>query len=554
MRTGAGRNGGDGWLYAAAAAFVLALFLLHRNLLGAAPVFPMDDAYITLHNAEAFWLGGDPNYANASPLTGATSVVHLGLVILLASLFPAITAQVVVMWLAVLAYALGLARLCRANKTPPGLTALVTLVGLFAGQTPYQLTNGLETGLAMAAVVWALALASDHESGQSRLWLAGLCGTLPYVRPELAALALPLLALQAGRRVREAAAAGDPADAALRPILTDFVIAGLCAAPWALWCQTSLGTPFPTSAEAKRLFFAQSALPPLVRAGGVWEGLAGWGRDVGLLLLACVPLARIAHGRASAIFAVCLLGAYWLYFPWALPTYEFRYLYPLLPLPLLGAAVALGSARPPAIRYAAAVLLVLCLGQIGLSARGNIGKYLSYRDTTRYHLIPVVRWCRDHLPPGARVLVHDAGYIARGADLRLTDMVGLKTPASVAYHRVLTYPSGGRQRVEAISRIALVSHADFLIVLRLWERDFGIARGLWERGWDVRPINQDYAWVVYALSPPAPSAGSAFGGGIRRPAPPPSGMAPWRPGDIRLGPESAEAAPSVQDSPRAPAN
>lgn len=551
MRTGAGRSG-NGWLYAAAAAFVLALALLHRNLLGAAPVFPLDDAYITLHNAEAFWLGRDSNYAGASPLTGATSVVHLGLVILLASIFSTLTAQVVVLWLAVLAYALGLVRLCRVHGAPPGLTTLLTLVGLFAAQTPYQLTNGLETGLAMAAVVWALTLASNHASGQSRLWLAGLCGTLPYIRPELAALALPLLALQAGRRVREAAANGDPADA-LRPILTDLALAGLCAAPWALWCGTSLGTPFPTSAEAKRLFFAQAALPPLVRAGGVWEGLAGWGRDVGLPLLALAPLsARFAPGRAGLVFAVCLLGAYWLYFPWALPTYEFRYLYPLLPLPLLGAAIALGSARPW-VRRAAAALLVLCLGQIGLGARWNAGKYLSYRDTTRYHLMPVVRWCRDSLPPHARVLVHDAGYISRGTDFRLTDLVGLKTPASVQYHRALTYPSGGRKRVEAISRIALVSHADFLIVLRLWERDFGIAHGLWERGWDVRAINQDYAWVVYALTPPPPP-GSAFDGGIHR-APPPSGMAPWRPGDIRLGPGAAEAtAASEQDSPHAPAN
>ena len=543
-RTGAG---GDVWLYAAAIIFVLALAALHRGLLGASPVFPLDDAYITLHNAEVFWLGRDPNYPGASSLTGATSIVHLGLVILLASLFSPLTAQVVVLWLAVLVYALGLVRLCRAHGAPPGLTALLTLVGLFVGQTPYQLTNGLETGLALAAVTWALALAANDESGRSRLWLAGLCGTLPYVRPELAALALPLLALQAARRVRKADRLAD----ALRPILTDLAVAGLCAAPWALWCWADLGSSLPTSAHAKRLFFAQAALPPGMKMGGVWEGLAGWGRDVGLLLLAFAPLARFSHGRAGLVFAVCLLGAYWLYFPWALPTYEFRYLYPLLPLPLLGVAIALSSVRPAA-RYVAATLLVLCMGQIGLNARTNAGKYLAYRDTTLYELFPTVRWCRYHLPPDARVLVHDAGYVAWGTDLRLTDLVGLKTPASVRYHRALTYPSGGKKRIDAVSQIARDSHADFLIVLRLWERDFGIARGLWERGWGVRPVNQDYAWVVYALSPPPPP-GSAFGGQAR-PAPPPSGMAPWRPGDIRLGPGAAEGTAAAQDLPRVPAN
>jgi hypothetical protein len=44
------------------------------------PVFPIDDAYIVIHNARALLAGQDPNYIGSSPITGATSLVHLALV------------------------------------------------------------------------------------------------------------------------------------------------------------------------------------------------------------------------------------------------------------------------------------------------------------------------------------------------------------------------------------------------------------------------------------------------------------------------------------------
>lgn len=526
---------GDGVLYGATILLVLVLAVLHRRLLGP-PVFPMDDAYITLHNAQVFWLGHDPNYVGASPLTGATSVIHLGLVVLIASLVAPLTAQYVAMWLAVLAYALGLVRLCRANNAPPALAALGTLAGLFIGQAPYQLTNGLETGLAMAAVAWALALACEGrtaDNSRAQRWgLAALCGALPYVRPELAALSLLLLAVQAWRHLRRHRHQGSPAGNAVGAILADLGVAALGAAPWALWCLLSLGSLLPTTVEAKRFFFAEAGFAPGLKTQGVVEGLAGFGHDLGPLLLAALPLVLLVEGWAGLVFAGALLGAYWLYFPWSLTTYEYRYLYPLLPFLVLGAAAGLGSTRRPA-RIAAVLLLVLCFGQIVRARHENIGKYLYYRDVTTYELRPLVRWCREKLPPRSKVLIHDAGYIS-DTNLELIDLVGLKSPASIPFHRALTYPSNGQKRDEAIHQIALATRPNFLIVLRLWERDFGVAYGLWQRGWSVYAINQDFGWVVYALTPPAGPNGTL--GSEVRPAPPPSGLPPYQPGDITLNP------------------
>ena len=66
------------------AAVILLAASLHRALLGS-PVFPVNDAYITLHNAQVLHWGHDPNYPGTPALAGATSAVHLALVVLLIS-------------------------------------------------------------------------------------------------------------------------------------------------------------------------------------------------------------------------------------------------------------------------------------------------------------------------------------------------------------------------------------------------------------------------------------------------------------------------------------
>ena len=108
------QGGADRALYAAVTLLVLLAALLHRILLGP-PVFPMDDAYITLHNAQVLHWGHDPNYPGTPALAGATSAVHLALVTLLMSaLSPPVTLWAA-LWMATLAYALGLVQLARVR-------------------------------------------------------------------------------------------------------------------------------------------------------------------------------------------------------------------------------------------------------------------------------------------------------------------------------------------------------------------------------------------------------------------------------------------------------
>ncbi len=496
-------------LYAAVTLLVLLAGLLHRALLGP-PVFPVDDAYITLHNAQVLHWGHDPNYPGTPALAGATSPVHLALVALLMFALPPATALWAALWLATLAYALGLVQLARVHGATPTQALLLVLVGLAAGQTPHQLMNGLETGLMLAAVTWALALASEPERAppedaaratHPNVWLPCLCGLLPYIRPDLLPLALGLLALQAGRHRR---AAGSWR-VATRPILTDLGLALACTAPWALWCLLSTGEPYPSSLAAKRLYFAQDGWPPSVKASLVGQGFTLFAGDLGLVCLGGLLLWRTGVGRIGLLLAAALGVAYYAQFPGALATYEGRYLYPLLPFLLYGAASAWRWGKA-GMRGAVTGLLVLALLQSCWRAPDFWARHQVFCDYTRVHLAGVAAWCNANLPPGATLLVHDAGYIAYATRFHLVDLVGLKTPSSVAAHRALTHPSGGALRGAAVSRIAREGHADYLLVLWTWERDSRLAGGLRDAGWDVRLINDQYAFRVYALRPPKPPA------------------------------------------------
>jgi len=498
----------DRTLYAAVTLLVLLAGLLHRVLLGGLPVFPMDDAYITLHNAQVLHWGHDPNYFGVPTLAGATSAVHLALVALLMFVLSPPMALWTDLWLATLVYALGLVRLARVHGATPPQAFLLALVGVVAGQVPHHLTNGLETGLMLAVLTWALALASEPDvpeddalAARRNLGLAALCGLLPFIRPDLLPFAFGLLAFQAARRVRAAASW----HGAIQPILTDLGVACLSAAPWALWYWLALGTPYPGTVEAKRFFFAQDLLPTHVKVSLGAQGLALFVGDLGLLTFYGFLLGRTGLGRILLLAAAVLIAAYVVRFPAALGGYEGRYLYPLLPLLLYSAAAAFRAG--PTVRRAAATVLVLCLLQSGWRAPGFWAQHQGYCGFTRHELVGTAAWCNAHLPPGSTVLVHDAGYIAYATRFPLVDLVGLKTPSCVAVHRALTHPSGGALRGEAVSRIALVNHADYLIVLEGWERIYGLASGLRAQGWDVRPVSDQFAYHVYALRPPKAAAG-----------------------------------------------
>lgn len=467
-------------------AFV-ALCCLAVTLYYKQPVFPLDDAYITLHNASLFWGGVDPNYGNVSPLTGATSVVHLVLVSLL---FPLIGdwSSWVVQWLGVLAYGIGLLRLASVKGMTIGPALMLVGLGFSFGLVWFQLLNGLETGLAMACMLWIYALAC--KAGTER-WLGLLLGCAPFIRPELVAFSGLVWLIKTGAlvRSREFGTAG---------VL--FLYSLLGAMPWLLVTLMKTGSPLPSTAGAKKAFFAEGAHAPEWRRVALLNGVGlFWGR-AGLLALALIPLLFKNIGRASLVFVLVFYFAYYESLPAAVHHNQFRYQFLVLPVLLFGAALALGD-RHRYVRVGSSVAGVLALlGMLGFY-RLELGKYAVSQDFTLTELEGVRSWVERNIPKDEAVLIHDAGYLARYTDHRLIDVVGLKTPKAIGLNELLTYPSRGEKRAMAVEILALENRAKYLIMFDVWEGSFGIAKGLRERGWDVQKV-RDERYQVYTLVPP----------------------------------------------------
>jgi hypothetical protein len=467
---------------------IVAVWIAHAG--SGPPIFGVDDAYITLHNAQVLWWGKDPQF-HSSALAGSTSLIHLLAVATWIPLVGPLWAMHTAAWIGVLLYALGLLRLAEVEGASLAGALLLLGCGLLVGEIPHHLMNGLETGWALAGITWALAAARDRRRPTG--WeLPVLCGVLPFLRPELIALSgLLMLVRLAGllRSLRGRALAREAA--------RQVGLFAAAAAPCMLIYTVAIHSPFPTTIAAKRFWFAEGCWPPATKHKVVSSALRSFQQTLGFIAIAGVLCFVSGVGWAALVFSAILVGAYYLEFPGALGHYEQRYLYPLVPLILFGAASLLGR-RQAVIRAAGLLLLGVGLAQSLVNLVPRWRNHLATCDFTRYELDGVARWVDEHVPKNEPVLVHDAGYIGFATHNRLFDVVGLKTPANIAEHARLTWPSCGARRNDAIAQINEKIGPRWVVVLKGWDKIFGITRSIRAAGHELT-LRRDGAYEVYEV-------------------------------------------------------
>ncbi len=470
-----------------------------------APVFPIDDAYITIHNAQVLHGMPDRNFPGIPALMGSTSAIHTVLVAALMSVFSPLWASMIAQYIGILLYALATVRLVRATGLANWWSYLFVAVSVSVGNIFYQLFSGLETSLAMAGMTFALSLATSEKPGRL---LVVTCGLLPFLRPELAAFSLLLVAAQVYRRCR----IGDGFGA----IGLDLMVCAASAVPVfaLLWWNT--GALLPNTVMAKKYYFAEALLPSSVKLSWIQQSTEGFATYAGPLLAGMLFLASDAVGLFVLTFVPLFFAAY-LQFPGALGHYEYRYQYILLPLAVWGTCRGLKSQMKSARAVAAAlVLLTAANGLLRLPRTWNT--YVNGCVFTRTELEGLREFCQRTLPPESRLLIHDAGYLPFASNFQMVDFVGLKTPSAIPIHKQLTYPTGGKGRALAINQIAVATNPQYLIVLSAWERIFHVAQGMRKNGWTITEIRGHYnddkrfpftvepergpAYLVYQLTSP----------------------------------------------------
>jgi len=465
--------------YIIVSVILIVLCAAHAIWIGA-PRFPYDDPYITVRNAQVLVSGShDHTFIGTPALAGSTSIVHTVEVALLMLVFPPLWAATVSQYIGILLYGWSLVALTASGRLQELSSWLLIAVSLTIGSPFVELLDGLETSLALAAIVFAFALVM---SGRPSRWLMVSAGVLPFIRPELSAISLLLFAWHTFLRVK---AASDQYRASL--ILRDIGFAVLGALPFAILLLWNTGSIVPSTISAKRFYFAEAHLAPSVRWRWVSGNLRDFGRVIGPLTLGTLFLLTDAWGALLLSFVPLFVMAFYLQFPGALGHYDHRYMYVLAPFAVAGICRGLRS-QTRAARVLSLLLLIATAGQQAMGLQRHWKKYVSFCAIAETELTALSKFCAESLDPHARLLIHDAGYMAYATHFEMVDFVGLKTPAAIPLHRELTYPSAGADRHKAIDLLARQTKPDYLIVLNAWDGIFRITKGLEKDGWQFEPV------------------------------------------------------------------
>ena len=279
----------------------LAAFAVAYRLIGG-PIFPNDDAYIALHNARTLWLGYDAAYRDVPALVGATSGAHLALLMLFESFISTDATALFVLSAAIAAaYVLGLYAMALNVGCSRIQATLIALAGLVLAGSIFQLLNGLDTGLAMAAIAWNIKLLTDDKR---TLWLPVLCGVMPFVRPELGFLSVAsMLVVLWNRKL------------SIEFRIEAVALCVLAAMPFLIWYWIDTGSPIPSSMGAKTYFYAERYVD--------WRIKLTWlTHDVAQAALVILPLflaIRFVRPRSVCLllllFVAVFLGSYFWRFP-----------------------------------------------------------------------------------------------------------------------------------------------------------------------------------------------------------------------------------------------
>lgn len=427
------------------------------------PAFLYDDAYVTLASALALRAGSDPYFAGTVPLYGVTSPFHCLVVAALLLALPPLWALMASSLLGTACYGVALWRLGAGEGASGVERAALVGAGLGAGMVSQHQVNGLETSWAMACVAWMLWAV---RAGRTRT-LGALAGTAPFVRPELAIIALGLLAL-AWRR--------HPAE---RNALIG--TGAVAAAPWLALLVWQIGSPVPTTLAAKRDWYAEGCWSIARRATVVASGLGAWLWAMPALAIGAAGLTRTTVGRLMLAASATILIVWASSVPNVLHAYQrHRYYAVFLPLLAYGLLTLPRWGRSPALYAAAAAGIVSTVAVVRLEPEA-IARAMALRTSVNQAL------ARE----GAqRVLLHDAGYLAfTRAGSEGIDMVGLKTPRAAALHATHTRASCGRRRGEALAILAAETNPTHLVIWEPWDAYFGVTSALRDAGWTMTAVH-----------------------------------------------------------------
>ncbi len=353
-----------------------------------------------------------------------------------------------------------------------GAAALVVSIGAL----DFAFFSGMEVALFAALAVRAFVLAERMMRAPPHLraraqWRLGMLGALlVWVRPE-AAVVVAVLSVLAARHARSQSPLGALARVALPGALATASIAALN------WTMTG---DFASAGARLKLLSSNPYLSDLDRARELVLNIVNfWWRVIEasavfdprlVWVLGACALAPLLSARTrdlgAALLASAVLFAVLVSFNGAARFQGFRYYAPALVM--LVCAVALGLSVI-ARRFGAAVSLVVVVVLAGGAAARAETSIRFFRDASANihdQQMRVGEKLRTLGPPGARVLINDAGAIPWVADRGAVDALGLGGYRLLPFTRAAL--SGEASMLELVQRMAPADRPALIAVYPNW--------------------------------------------------------------------------------------
>ncbi len=456
---------------------LLASFLSLAYFLRSNPghLLVFDDSYITLRFAENFFRYNGITYDGSSFFSGATSPLHIVCIALLGLFMKMEEASLAigVIFFVLSSFVVYLWTLALCGSRRPALLAGMLMAT--SGWLIFDALNGMET---TAFIFFSLATFYLYYRYQPRALYALPLALSLLTRPEGLFIAGALWLWQLIRYYL------DRDKLILKQLSIALGIFFVLTVPYLILSFLQTGSLLPGTAYAKAVFFGETAMP-LINKAGFFKNrfLPFYGSFIYPASLFILPLMLFARRVITLpylwFYFFIFYGAYFTAYPGAIQNYWNRYQHVFIPFIIMAIAVGVmaagGMVKKRVVQILAMILIAVSIVyNQGISFINADRTYGAEVISTRNPKIELALWLKRNTPDNALIALHDIGTVGYYSGRKMLDLVGLVNPEVTGY-----YLDQQSKRVIPLSQRNIIGYLkekrpDYLVMFYEWDRFFNL--------------------------------------------------------------------------------
>ena len=434
-----------------------------------------DDSYITLRFAVNFFKYNGITYDGSTFLSGATSPLHIVCIALLGLLMKmeeaSLAIGIIFFVLSSFLVYLWILALCGSRRA----ALLGGMMMATSGWLIFDALNGLET---TSFICFSLLTFYLYYRYQGKPLYAVPLALSILTRPEGWFIACALWLWQLIRYCI------DSDRLILKQLAIALGIFFVLILPYLILSFLQTGSLLPGTAYAKAVFFGESTMPLINKAGFFKNRLLPfYGSFLYPASLFMLPLMLFSR-RVIALpylwfYFIIFYGTYFAVYPGAIQNYWNRYQHIFIPFIIMaiasGAVIASGIVRNKAVRIMAVTFIAASiLYNQGASFIAADKTYAAEISSTRNQKIDLALWLKRNTPENSLIALHDIGAVGYYSERKILDLVGLVNPEVTGY-----YLDQRSKRVIPLSERNILSYLkekrpDYLVMFYEWDRFFNL--------------------------------------------------------------------------------